>query len=105
MEFRRHCQGSTTVIEINGEFDATTAPEVRPQLGAIAEERPPHVIVDLSQLRLIDSSGVGAIVGLFKRVRATGGQFEVRGVNGQPLSIFRVLRLDKVFELHEQKPH
>jgi len=99
MEFRRTVEGETTVIEILGEFDATTAPEVRPELTAIANDGVQRVVVDLARLRLIDSSGVGAIVSLFKRVRAAGGHFEVRGINGQPLSIFRVLRLDKVFDI------
>lgn len=99
MEFKRSKQGDITLLEISGEFDATTAPEVRPQMDAVADEKPKQVVLDLSKLRLIDSSGVGAIVALFKRVRANGGQFEVRGVTGQPLSIFQVLRLDKVFGL------
>lgn len=97
MDFKRTDQPDSTVLAISGELDATTAPEIRPALDALAEEKPNRVIVDLTQLRLIDSSGVGAIVSLFKRVRANGGQFEVQGVNGQPLSIFQVLRLDKVF--------
>ena len=42
---------------------------------------------------------VGAIVSLFKRVRAAGGKFEVANLHGQPRSIFKVLRLDKVFNI------
>ena len=99
MEFKRSKQGEITLLEISGEFDATTAPEVRPQMDAVADEMPKQLVLDLAKLRLIDSSGVGAIVALFKRVRANGGHFEVRGVTGQPLSIFQVLRLDKVFGL------
>ena len=55
-----------------------------------------RVTVDLSALRLIDSSGVGAIVSLYKRVRAQGGKVGVTGLRDQPLAIFKLLRLDKV---------
>jgi anti-sigma B factor antagonist len=39
---------------------------------------------------------VGAIVSLYKRVRADGGDVFVVGLQGQPLSIFRLLRLDRI---------
>jgi anti-sigma B factor antagonist len=99
MEFKRITNGNTTTIEIAGELDATTVADLRPELNAIAEELPKRVEVDLSRLRMVDSSGVGAIISLFKRVRANGDSFVVIGITGQPLSIFRVLRLDKVFDI------
>jgi hypothetical protein len=49
------------------------------------------VIIDLSGLRVIDSSGVGSIVSLYKRVRAYGGHASVRGAKDQPLAIFKLL--------------
>jgi anti-sigma B factor antagonist len=54
------------------------------------------VVIDMSALRSVDSSGVGAVVSLYKRVRAQGGQVSVQGLMGQPLAIFRLLRLDRV---------
>jgi anti-sigma B factor antagonist len=55
--------------------------------------------VDLSELRLIDSSGVGVLVSLYKRVRANGGDVRFEGATAQPLVIFKLLRLDRVFAL------
>ena len=99
MDFKKTTIGYTTTIEIAGELDATTVGEIRPKLNVIADELPEKVEVDLSRLRMVDSSGVGAIVALFKRVKANGAAFVVTGINGQPLSIFKVLRLDKVFDI------
>ena len=45
---------------------------------------------------MVDSSGVGAIVSLYKRVRGQGGEVVVSGLRDQPLAIFRLLRLDRV---------
>ena len=70
--------------------------ELRPIIGELGEERPTQVVVDLSRLRLIDSSGVGAIVAMFKVVRAYGGKLVVTGVRDQPLAILRLLHLDRV---------
>jgi anti-sigma B factor antagonist len=99
MQFEKIVQDDGVVLKITGEFDSITAPELRPTFDEVAESAPKKVLLDLSTLRLIDSSGVGAIVSLFKRVRAGGGKFEVTGVQGQPRSIFNVLRLDRVFEI------
>ena len=99
MKLEKTKDGDIIRLTISGELDSITAPNVRKSFDEIAADKPPSVVLDLSSLRVIDSSGVGAIVSLFKRVRAEGGEFEVKGVQGQPLSIFKVLRLDKVFDV------
>ena len=97
MTFARTVAGGESVLTIEGALDAMSTPELRPVIEEMVAESTERVIVDLSKLRLIDSSGVGAIVSLYKRVRARGGQVAVRGLRDQPLAIFRLLRLDRVF--------
>jgi anti-sigma B factor antagonist len=96
MEFNLNTQDSASILSIGGELDAVSVADLRPVIARIGEDRPSRVIVDLSHLRLIDSSGVGAIVALFKVVRAYGGSLAVVGVHDQPLAILRLLRLDRV---------
>jgi len=48
-------------------------------------------------LDLIDSSGVAALVKLYKGVRNMGGAMTISGARDQPLAIFKLLRMDKVF--------
>jgi anti-sigma B factor antagonist len=88
--------GEAVVLKIEGELDAVTVAELRPIVDRLANDARGRVVVDLSALRLIDSSGVGALVSLFKQVRARGGEVVVENVKDQPLAIFRLLRLDKV---------
>jgi anti-sigma B factor antagonist len=97
MHFSRIDGDHVTVLRVEGELDANTAPDIRPALDQIVADRRRRVTVDLSGLRLIDSSGVGALVSLYKRVRAQGGSVRIEGVSDQPLAIFRLLRLDAVF--------
>ena len=52
-------------------------------------------------LETIDSSGVGAIISLYKRLRLKGGDVGIARLRGQPKEIFRLLRLDRAFELYE----
>jgi anti-sigma B factor antagonist len=96
MKFQIAKKDSVTVLTIDGSLDALTVPELRNEIDALVERNPPHVEVDLTNLRLIDSSGVGALVSLYKRVRAQGGKVEIKGLRDQPLAIFKLLRLDRV---------
>jgi len=97
MNFNREDNGDVTVLRISGSLDALSTPELRPTIDALVAEKRPKITVDLSDLRLIDSSGVGAIVSLYKRMRALGAKVEVVGLKDQPLAIFRLLRLDRIF--------
>jgi anti-sigma B factor antagonist len=99
MKFSRADNGAETTIHIGGALDAMTAPELRPTIDELVQERRATVVVDLSALDLIDSSGVAVIVSLYKRVRAAGGEVRVTGVRDQPLAIFKLLRMDRVFAL------
>jgi anti-anti-sigma factor len=97
--FSRTDDGEETRLEIQGVLDAVTAPEIRATVEAVVAEKRRDVTVDLSALRLIDSSGVGVIVSLYKRCHAFGGTVRLTGLKDQPLQIFRLLRLDRVFAL------
>lgn len=97
MRFTRIDTGDDTVLVVEGVLDALTSPEIRPTIDALVEDKRKSIVVDLSSLRLIDSSGVGAIVSLFKRCKAFGGVVRVAGLKNQPLAIFKLLRLDQVF--------
>ena len=96
MKFKVSAKDGQTTLAIAGQLDALTSPDLRAEIDSIVESRPTRVEVDLSSLRLIDSSGVGALVSLYKRARAEGSRVEITGLRDQPLAIFRLLRLDRV---------
>jgi anti-sigma B factor antagonist len=86
-------------LKIDGALDALTARDVRPIFDQVVVEKPGRVTIDLESLTLIDSSGVGAIVSLFKRVKADGGEVVVVHAQDQPLAVLKLLKLDRVFGL------
>ncbi len=96
MDFNANTQENAYVLRIGGELDELSAGDLRPVLRSIAESQPAKVLLDLSQLRLIDSAGVGIVVALFKTVRTYAGSLAVMGVQEQPLAILRLLKLDRV---------
>ena len=88
-----------TKLTVRGSLDINTAPQLGEEIDRLLASKPSHVTVDLSGLDLIDSSGVAALVKLYKGVRSHGGTITIGGARDQPLAIFKLLRMDKVFNL------
>lgn len=92
-------QDGLVLLKLAGSLDAMTAPELLPTIDRLVDEKRTRITVNLEGLDLIDSSGVAAIVALYKRTRSNGGRVIVTGARDQPLAIFKLLRMDRVFAL------
>ena len=103
MKFDIVAQDGTSHLSIEGQLDAVSVSDLRVELDKLVAARPGTVEVDLSKLRMIDSSGVGALVSLFKRVRAQGGNVVIKGIRDQPLAIFQLLKLDRLMLRGDKK--
>jgi anti-sigma B factor antagonist len=99
MKCTRTDNDTETLLDLEGALDALTAPEIRPVFDKVVSDGRRKVTVDIAKVTMIDSSGIGAIVSLFKRVKADGGQVLVVGARDQPLAVFKLLKLDRVFGL------
>ncbi len=88
-----------TRLTIRGSLDINSAPALAEEIDKIVATKPGKVAVDLAALDLIDSSGVAALVKLYKGVRGAGGAVAISGARDQPLAIFKLLRMDKVFNI------
>lgn len=91
--------GSEATVVIRGSLDINTAPALGDEIDRLVGTKPTKVVVDLAGLDLIDSSGVAALVKLYKAVRGAGGHVNITNARDQPLAIFKLLRMDKVFNL------
>jgi anti-sigma B factor antagonist len=97
--FDKKEQEGAVVLKLTGGLDAMTAATFKPEVVAIADSKALKVVVDLAPLTLIDSTGVGVLISLFKRTRAQGGHVYFAGLSGQPREVFRLLRLDKSLDM------
>ena len=70
-------------LRLEGTLDALTAPEIRPIFDKLVTEKRPRVVLDIHAVTMIDSSGVGAMVSLFKRIKADGGVVTVINARDQ----------------------
>lgn len=96
MKWTRTDGHGETQLRIEGALDALTAPDLRPVIDGVVDEGRSRVTVDLTRATRLDSSGVGALVALWRRVRGRGGDVRVVGLHDQPLAVMRLLKLDRV---------
>ena len=87
------------MIKLSGEMDALGCSKIRPVLEAITNNNHLHIILDINQIEFIDSSGIGAIVFLFKRLKAQSRTMEIIGVQGQPQELMTLLRIDSAIPI------
>ncbi|GAA2385879.1 STAS domain-containing protein [Dactylosporangium salmoneum] len=93
--------GDHKVLEVGGEVDVYTAPRLREKLVELSEQGARHVVVDLSRVEFLDSTGLGVLVGALKRLRAVNGSFGLVCSHERLLKIFRITALDRVFSLYD----
>ncbi len=87
------------VVELGGEIDLDRAPELRNLLlDCVGRGR--DVLVDLSKVTYIDSSGIASLVEALQNAGKAGTRFALVAVSTEALRVFELARLDKVFAIH-----
>lgn len=85
------------IFTIDEDFDAAAVTTLKPAFEELAAGDE-DVVLDLSRVEFLDSSGVGAIVFLYKRLRARGLMLLLRDPKGQPLGLLSHLRMMDLVE-------
>lgn len=80
----------TYILKIESDLDAAAVEMMRNELDELAR-MDDDLEIDMRQVRFLDSSGVGAIIFLFKRCKARGYRIELTGLVGQPLKLLHHL--------------
>ncbi|MES2465485.1 MAG: STAS domain-containing protein [Armatimonadota bacterium] len=88
-----------TVVEAQGEIDLATTPQLSSALYEAAITSP-YVIVDLSAVTYMDSSGFGALLGATKKLRPDGGTLYLVGCSPNIERMLVITRLNTIFSIH-----
>ncbi len=87
------------VLPLEGEIDLHISPQVSASLSSIIKRQPAKVVVDLSQVTYIDSSGLAVLIEAMQKVGGYGGHFALAGLQESVQPIFEIARLDQVFRI------
>ena len=88
------------VVELAGEVDVYTVPNAKKVFFDLIGEGVRHFIVDLTAADYLDSTALGALVGVLKRVAPDGGSVRLLSPQPRVRRVFEITRLDQVFPIH-----
>ena len=100
MEHSIRDEGGAVIVSFEGDVDLEQSPRAREVLLECVE-RGSKILVDLSGVSYIDSSGVASLVEAFQVAKKLGKGFALVSVNVSALRVLQLARLDKVFTIHE----
>ena len=83
------------VLTLPTDFSGFAVDELKDKFEYFVEQDASSVILDFSNTEFIDSSGIGAIVFLYKRIEKQGNSLSLLNVTGQPFKLMNLLRVDK----------
>lgn len=95
MTMTEHNYNDYHIISLEGDFDAEAVRVYEQHFERLSKNKNKGIVFDMSNVSFLDSSGVGAMVFLFKRLIAEQRELKLTGLNGQPARLIQLLRIDK----------
>ena len=89
-----------SVLSLRGEIDVYTAPLLRQAILDLVEQGRLNVVIDMTEVDFLDSTGLGVLVEGLKRVRTRDGTFAIVATQDKILKIFDITGLNKAFPIH-----
>ncbi len=99
MQYRIDNKGLFTIILLSGDVDLQYSPDAREQILKYLNSGH-HVLVDLSDVKYIDSSGIASLVEGYQVAKSKKLQFALLGVSHSALQVLQLARLDQVFPIY-----
>ncbi|WP_347178738.1 STAS domain-containing protein [Roseofilum capinflatum] len=97
----REVRDNAQIFRLTGLLDAFSEPTFRKTIGSYIDQGPTHIVLDLSKIDFVDSSGLGALVQLVKKAtKDTEGSLQVIA-NARVLQTVKLVRLEKFLSVCE----
>ncbi|HHT65608.1 MAG: STAS domain-containing protein [Caldicoprobacterales bacterium] len=96
-------QNNTWHISLAGEIDIYNAPELKNNLLKLVEQNKGDIQIDCSDLKYIDSTGLGVLISALRRVKDYNGTIMIKNLQPYIYKIFTITGLDKVFTIEVQE--
>ena len=90
------------VLPLHGEIDLNVSPQLASTFNEMVRSKPPRIVVDLTNVTYIDSSGLAVLIVGMQQVKEYGGKFALVGLQSDVQSILETAQLDQFFATY---PH
>ena len=88
-----------TVCHIDGEIDINSSPMVKKSFDKLISQKTPKIVINLSKVTYVDSSGLATLVEILKNMRSYGGKMRLACMSPKIKSLFEITKLEKLFEI------
>lgn len=88
------------VLQVRGEVDLYTSPQLRDGITELLDQGANRIVIDLSGIEFMDSTGLGVLVVGLKRAKERNGEFALVCREGSVQKILSITGLDRVFSIH-----
>lgn len=99
MAVKTESKNGTMICRIEGEIDISCSPDMKKVFDKLISQKTPKIVVELSRVTYVDSSGLATLVGILKNMRLYGGKMRLAGMSPKIKSLFEITKLDKLFEI------
>jgi anti-sigma B factor antagonist len=89
------------VLQVEGQLIVGNRQELKELVQAALDKGERRLLIDFSRTGYIDSSGLGALVSISKKIREAGGELRLSGLNEDLRSLFELTKLDTLFAIAE----
>jgi anti-sigma B factor antagonist len=103
MGFRVLQNGEVTLVEVEGQLIVGNRQELKQQVLDRLEGGDRKFVIDFANTGYIDSSGLGVLVSLSKKIREQGGELRLSSLNEDLRTLFELTKLDTLFKIADTK--
>ena len=91
---------NAVAMDISGDVDLHRSPALREALAKLINENPDRLILNLTEVGYMDSSGVATLVEALQRIQRKQGRLQLHSLTPRVMSIFEIARLESIFEIY-----
>ena len=92
-------QGDIHTLELSGELDYHSSPELREKLTELTSKQAPKILVNLAGVDYMDSSGIATFVEAFQKTKRYQGRLILAALTPTVRGVFEIAKLDSIFEI------
>jgi anti-sigma B factor antagonist len=88
-----------TVCHVDGEIDINSSPQIKKSFDKLISAKTPKLVINLSKVTYVDSSGLATLVEILKNMKSYGGRMRLACMSSKVKSLFEITKLEKLFEI------